>query len=185
MQAIPLRLKGHLLIQPNVFRDERGFFIESFQKTRYEELGIDCDFVQDNHSYSSKRCLRGMHYQSIPGQAKLVRVSRGEIFDVAVDIRPDSPTYGEWEGVFLDGENHHQLFIPIGFAHGFCVLSEEGADVCYKVSSSYCAETEKGFRWDDPTIGIDWPIHDPMVSTRDQSNPWFADMEQPVLMGGK
>ena len=113
-----------------------------------------------------------MHYQSIPGQAKLVRAAVGKIYDVAVDIRPNSPTYGQWEAVILDGESHHQLFIPVGFAHGFCVLSEE-AHVIYKVSSLYDPATEKGFRWDDPSINIEWPVEHPIVSERDQQAPFF------------
>ena len=136
MEVVELSLKGLKLIKPKVFKDSRGFFLESYNEATYQEAGIDASFVQDNHSFSQKNTVRGMHFQTIPGQAKLLRVSQGEIFDVAVDIRPDSPTFGKWEGVILNSTNHHQLFVPIGFAHGFCVLSEE-AHVMYKVSSLY------------------------------------------------
>ena len=173
MDVIELRLEGLKLIKPKVFRDHRGFFLETFQHALYEKLGLEGLFLQENHSYSRKDILRGMHYQSIPGQAKLVRVAVGKIYDVAVDMRPDSPTYGEWEAVVLDDQTLHQLFIPVGFAHGFCVLSDE-AHVLYKVSALYDASTEKGFRWDDPTIGIDWPIEHPIVSERDQQAPYFS-----------
>lgn len=174
MEATQLRLKGLLLIKPKVFQDHRGFFLETFQQSTYEALGIHCPFVQDNHSFSKKGCIRGMHFQSIPGQAKLIRAGVGTIFDVAVDIRPDSPTYGEWEGVILDDQAHHQLFIPVGFAHGFCVMSPE-AHVLYKVSAPYDPNHEKGFRWDDPTVNIDWPVENPIVSDRDQQAPFFKD----------
>jgi len=173
MKAIQLRLEGLLLIKPTVFPDSRGFFLETFQQSSYEKLGIQNPFVQDNHSFSKKGCVRGMHFQSTPGQAKLIRVAVGKIFDVAVDIRPDSPTYGQWEGVTLDGQSHHQLYIPVGFAHGFCVLSSE-AHVLYKVSNPYDPKSEKGFRWDDPTINIQWPIKNPIVSERDQQAPFFS-----------
>lgn len=175
MEATPLRLKGLLLIKPKVFRDSRGFFLETFQQSSYEKAGIQCSFVQDNHSFSQKGCIRGMHFQSIPGQAKLIRVGVGKIFDVAVDIRPDSPTYGQWEGVILDDQSHHQLFIPVGFAHGFCVISPE-AHVLYKVSTPYDPKHEKGFRWDDPTIKIDWPVDNPLISERDQQAPFFEQL---------
>jgi dTDP-4-dehydrorhamnose 3,5-epimerase len=129
--------------------------------------------VQDNHSRSRRGTLRGLHYQSTPGQAKLIRVARGRIFDVAVDIRPRSPTLGRWHGVELSDEDHHQLYIPVGFAHGFCVLSEE-ADVTYKCSSVYAAETERTIRWDDPEIGVEWPIDAPLLSERDQGGEPFS-----------
>lgn len=177
MEVINLRLEGLKLIKPKVFRDDRGFFLESFQESVYEQKGIPSRFVQDNHSYSQRGCIRGMHFQSFPGQAKLIRVSVGEIYDVAVDIRPDSPTYGQWEAVVLDDRFHHQLFVPVGFAHGFCVLSEE-AHVMYKVSTPYQAEFEKGFRWNDPTINISWPVESPIVSERDQIAPFFHEIDQ-------
>ena len=175
MEVQELKLKGVKLISPKVFSDNRGFFFESHQSDRYENAGIDCVFVQDNHSFSKEGTIRGMHFQSEPGQAKLVRVAMGKIFDVVVDIRPHSPTFGKWEGVLLDGMNHQQLFIPVGFAHGFCVLSKE-AHVLYKTSSPCSAETEKGFRFDDPDIGIDWPFKTPTLSDRDQKTPFFREL---------
>lgn len=177
MEIIPLRLKGLKLIKPKIFRDQRGFFFESFQKSLFEKEEIPSFFVQDNHSYSQKGCIRGMHFQTFPGQTKLMRVAVGKIYDVAVDIRPDSPTYGEWEGVLLDDQFHHQLLVPIGFAHGFCVLSED-AHVLYKVSASYDPQHEKGFRWDDPQINIKWPVEHPLVSERDQQAPFFHEIEK-------
>lgn len=175
MQVIDLKLKGLKLIKPKVFEDERGFFLETYQEDVYKQLGIPYAFVQDNHSFSQYGCIRGMHFQLVPGQAKLVRVAEGEIFDVAVDIRPDSPTFGQWESVILDGKSHHQLFIPVGFAHGFCVMSPK-AHVMYRVSHPYVATSEKGFRWDDQSIKIDWPIKDPILSERDQKAPSFQEI---------
>lgn len=180
MEITDLRLQGLKLIKPKVFRDSRGFFLESFQQSVYSQAGITCRFEQDNHSFSRKHCLRGMHFQTYPGQAKLVRVVLGQIYDVAVDIRPHSPTYGQWEAVLLDDQDYHQLFIPIGFAHGFCVLSEE-AHVLYKVSSPYNAQHEKGFRWNDPTVNITWSTHQPLLSTRDEEAPLLNEIaSQPV-----
>lgn len=177
MDIVELRLPDLRLIKPKVFKDGRGFFMESFNGPLYEKNGISETFQQDNHSYSQKGCIRGMHFQSSPGQAKLVRVAVGKIFDVAVDMRPDSPTFGQWEGVMLDALSHWQLFVPVGFAHGFCVLSDE-AHVLYKVTSPYNPQTEKGFRWNDPTIQIDWPIDNPIVSERDQLSPFFRELTQ-------
>jgi len=156
-----------ILITPSVYEDERGFFLESFQKQRYKKLGIDCEFVQDNHSFSNKSVLRGMHFQK--GQAKLVYCPVGQIFDVAVDLRPTSPDFGKWKGVILDEKSHQQFFIPDGFAHGFCVLSEK-AHVLYKVSTAYDAKLESGFRFDDKEVGIKWPISDPILSKRDRDS---------------
>lgn len=177
MEFLDLSLEGLKLIKPKLFKDHRGFFLETFQQSIYQKCGIHCPFEQDNHSFSRKDCIRGMHYQSFPGQAKLIRVAVGKIFDVAVDIRPHSPTYGQWEGVILDDQLHHQLFIPNGFAHGFCVLSSE-AHVLYKVSNPYRPETEKGFRWDDPKINIKWPIENPIISERDQQAPFLHELIQ-------
>lgn len=170
-----LSLKGLKLITPLLFSDDRGYFFESWREGDYRAQGIDCPFVQDNHSSSSKGTLRGMHFQSEPGQAKLVRVIEGCIFDAAVDIRPDSPTFGKWEGVILDSEKHEQLFVPVGFAHGFLVLSQR-AQVLYKVSTVYNPETETGFIWNDPDIGIEWPVENPLVSKRDMEGPTFREM---------
>lgn len=176
MEVKELRLNGLKLIKPKVFRDSRGFFLETFQHSFFEKLGIKVFFQQDNHSYSHCKCIRGMHFQSYPGQAKLVRVAHGKIFDVAVDIRPSSPTFGQWEGVFLDDQDHCQFYIPVGFAHGFCVVSQD-AHVMYKVSNPYDPLYEKGFRWDDPEINIQWPVNDPIVSERDQKAPFFKELE--------
>ncbi len=176
MEIIDLKLNGLKLIKPRLHKDERGFFLETYQSSTYCLHGIDCSFVQDNHSFSQHGCLRGMHFQSQPGQAKLVRAGVGKIFDVAVDIRPHSSTYKQWEGIILDDQQHWQLFIPNGFAHGFCVLSEH-AHVLYKVSTPYNAKYEKGFRWDDPIINIQWPIQNMILSNRDLCAPNFLDIE--------
>jgi dTDP-4-dehydrorhamnose 3,5-epimerase len=175
MDVTNLSLEGLKLIQPAIFADDRGFFTEHYRKPLYASHGILCDFVQDNHSYSKKGTLRGMHFQTAPGQAKLVSVIDGEIFDVVVDIRPDSPTFGRWEGVVLDGKKREQLFIPAGFAHGFCVTSES-AHVFYKVSALYDPATEKGFRFDDPRVGIEWPKLDLLLSSRDQMAPLLHEV---------
>ena len=180
MDVEELELSGLKLVKPRLFADSRGFFLESYSFDRYTEAGIDCVFVQDNHSRSVQGTLRGLHYQSTPGQAKLLRVVSGRIFDVAVDIRPGSPTFGQWRGVMLDSENHHQLFVPIGFAHGFCVVSET-ADVLYKVSSPYVGATECGIAFDDPEIAVAWPVQDPIISERDKKNESFADFRKRIV----
>jgi dTDP-4-dehydrorhamnose 3,5-epimerase len=174
VERLPTRLDGPILLQPRVHGDDRGFFVETFLRDEYRDAGIDVEFVQDNHSRSGRGTLRGLHFQRSPGQAKLIRAARGSIFDVVVDIRPGSPTVGQYEAFELDDINHRQLFVPIGFAHGFCVLSEE-ADVTYKVSSVYDAAEERGIAWDDPAIGIEWPVEAPILSERDRSNPTLAD----------
>jgi dTDP-4-dehydrorhamnose 3,5-epimerase len=168
-----------VLIEPTVHGDDRGFLVETFRQNALAELGIDVGFVQDNHSRSRGQVLRGIHMQR--GQAKLVRCPRGRVWDVAVDLRPDSPTYRRWEGHELDGERHRQLFIPAGFGHGFCLLSGE-ADVIYRLSSYYDPELETGVAWDDPEIGIEWPISDPVLSDRDRSAPRLAEVA-PSLAG--
>ncbi len=175
MKIKDLNLQGAKLICPQIFRDGRGFFLESHEEASYRNVGIETPFIQDNHSCSKEGVIRGMHFQSEPGQAKLVRVAAGKIYDVIVDIRPDSPTFGKWEGIYLDGEEHAQLFIPVGFAHGFCVMSPE-AHVLYKTSAPYNRETERGFRFDDPEIGIEWPIEKPTVSERDRGSPYFYEL---------
>lgn len=158
-------LAGLIEIEPKVQRDLRGFFLESYQEARYKELGLSVKFVQDNHSFSKQGVIRGMHFQK--GQAKLIYCPKGEIFDVVVDIRKESNTFGKWQGFYLSGENHKQLFIPDGFAHGFAVLSKE-AHVMYKVSTYFDKELEKGFLFSDPEVQINWPIKEPIISERDR-----------------
>lgn len=176
MNIYEVPIEGVKLISPQVFKDGRGAFYESFHKKRY---GLFDDFVQDNCSISIKNTLRGMHFSH---QKKLVSVICGKIFDVVVDLRKDSSTYKKWMGFILDDEKFEQLFIPTGCAHGFCVLSEK-AHVIYKVSDYYDPKQEREFRWDDPTIGIDWPIKNPTLSKRDQNSPLFLELEQRCLSG--
>lgn len=173
MEIIDLPLAGAKLIKPRVFRDARGFFLESFSAPRYAAAGMGESWVQDNHSLSRRNSVRGLHYQSTPGQAKLVRVTRGRIYDVLVDIRPSSPTFAQWHGLEIDAEEHNQVYIPIGFAHGFAVLSDI-AEVQYKVSTPYNGATESAIRWNDPDIGVAWPVQDPVLSDRDQQSESFA-----------
>jgi dTDP-4-dehydrorhamnose 3,5-epimerase len=170
MKASQTELEGVLLVEPNVHHDSRGRFFESYAKEKFRAVGIQEDFVQDNQSLSNKNVLRGLHYRVDPEQAKLVRVVKGEVFDVVVDIRKSSPTFGKWQSFILSDTNHHQLYVPVGFAHGFCVLSYT-AEFLYKVSEYYSWEKEKGIIWDDPDIGIDWPISNPILSDKDKSNP--------------
>jgi dTDP-4-dehydrorhamnose 3,5-epimerase len=172
MQKLSTKLTGPVLLAPAVRGDEQGFFLESYRRGALSEYDIEDEFVQDNHPRSSRWIVRGMHYQ--PGQAKLIRCVRGSVFDVLVDIRPDSPQFGDWEGFVLDDVGHHQLYCPDGFAHGFCVLSEI-ADVAYKVSTFYDPLTESGFGFDDPEVGIEWPDRDQLVaSERDRTAPTLA-----------
>ena len=152
-------IDGVIIIEPTVFGDERGYFMETYQKEEFKQLGLDVDFVQDNQSSSHKGVLRGLHFQYTQPQGKLVRVISGEVFDVAVDLRKDSPTYGKWESVTLSAENKKQFYIPPGFAHGFVVLSDS-AEFTYKCTDYYKADDEGGIQWDDPEIGINWPIDD-------------------------
>jgi len=180
MNVLDTPLSGLKVVTPKVFSDVRGYFVETYQRERYAASGIDVEFVQDNHSRSSRGTLRGLHYQSSPGQAKLVRAATGRIFDVAVDIRPGSPTFGQHFGIVLDDIQHQQLFVPIGFAHGFCVLSET-ADVCYRVSSPYDATVECSVRFDDPDLAVDWPVKEPLVSERDRNADSFANYRKRVL----
>jgi dTDP-4-dehydrorhamnose 3,5-epimerase len=168
-RRLETRIDGLVLVEPRVIADDRGFFFETFRANEYAELGIDVPFVQDNHSRSLRGTIRALHFQLEPGQAKLVRAARGSIWDVAVDLRQDSPTYGRYEAFELSDENARQIFVPVGFAHGFCVTSET-ADVAYKVSSYYEGATERGIAFDDPAIGIPWPVEEPLVSERDLSN---------------
>lgn len=175
MNTNNLMFAGVKKISGKIFFDDRGFFRETFRKPLYQELGIDVDFVQDNHSFSKQGTIRGMHFQRKPGQAKLITVMSGKIYDVVVDIRPESPTFGKWEGVYLDSASGEQLFIPVGFAHGFCVVSEE-AHVCYKVSNIFDPEQEMSFRYDDPFVGIQWPITNPIVSEKDLTCPTLKEV---------
>jgi dTDP-4-dehydrorhamnose 3,5-epimerase len=176
MRVLPTRLAGPLLLEPAVLGDHRGFFAETFRADAWAEAGVDVQFVQDNHSRSRRGTLRGIHFQLSPGQAKLVRCARGAIFDVVVDLRRDSPTFGQWEGFVLDDESMRQLFVPIGFGHGFCVTSEV-ADVAYKCSSYYDPATESEIAYDDPDLAIAWPTDvEPLVSERDANAPRLADV---------
>lgn len=179
MKSYPGGLEGLIVVEPKVFRDDRGFFLEPYNAPRYKAAGIDVDFVQDNHSVSSYGVLRGLHFQTSPGQAKLLRCTHGRIWDVAVDIRPQSATFGKWWAVELNDELHNQLFIPVGFAHGFCVLSET-AEVMYKCSNVYDPVTESGVAWNDPDIGVAWPVKDPIISNRDMGNQSFAEFRAKV-----
>lgn len=176
MKVIKTKLKGVLIIEPQVFGDHRGFFLETFQAKRYQEAGITLNFVQDNHSRSSKGVLRGLHYQITQPQGKLVRVILGEVFDVAVDIDKTSPTYGQWEGLILSEENKHQLYVPPGYAHGFVVLSDT-ADFEYKCTDYYNPQDEGSIRWNDPDINIDWPFQNPTLSEKDENAPFLKDLD--------
>jgi dTDP-4-dehydrorhamnose 3,5-epimerase len=174
MEIVALPLAGLFLVKPKVITDSRGFFQESYRKDALEKAGIHVDFVQDNHSRSGQNTVRGLHFQRPsavgPGQAKLLRVTMGKVFDVAVDIRKGSPTFGQWHGEILDENNAHQLYVPVGFAHGFCVMSER-ADVLYKVSTVYDPATESGFQFDDAKVGVKWP------ATRDNAVLSKRDIE--------
>lgn len=166
-----LTLPGLALVRPRVHGDPRGFFLESFRKSDFEAIGLPGDFHQDNHARSGPGVLRGLHYQVHPAeQGKLIRVVRGVVFDVAVDIRPDSPTFGSWEGVMLTEDRPEMLYIPPGFAHGYKVMGE-GADLVYKVTAEYREELDRGIRWDDPRLGIEWPGGEPVLSDRDRALP--------------
>lgn len=177
MKIEPTAIPEVLLVEPDVHRDARGFFLETFQERRYAEGGIRERFVQDNHSRSGRGTLRGLHAQIEPAQGKLVRATAGEIFDVAVDLRRGAPTFGRWAGHRLSGENFRQLWIPPGFAHGFCVLSET-ADVEYKCTAFYTPAGEISVAWNDPAIGIDWPLREPVLSERDRAAPRLAEIEE-------
>ena len=173
-------LPGVFTIEPTVFKDDRGFFMETYHREKYAEIGVDQTFVQDNRSRSTRRTLRGLHYQLHHPQGKLVYVTSGKILDVAADIRRGSPTFGRWTGTILSEENNRQLFIPEGFAHGFCVLSET-ADVVYKCSELYDPDDEHGILWSDPTIDIVWPIENPILSEKDSQSPLLAEMPEELL----
>ena len=173
-------LPGVILIEPQVFEDPRGFFMETFHKKKYAVEGIDRVFVQDNHSHSKQGTLRGLHYQLRHAQGKLIYVMAGEVFDVAVDIRRGAPTFGKWSGTYISAENKRQLYIPEGFAHGFSVLSET-ADVIYKCTDFYTPGDEYGIFWADPTIDIDWKTESPVLSKRDSQNPELSQVAEELL----
>jgi dTDP-4-dehydrorhamnose 3,5-epimerase len=176
MKVSHSKLKGCVIIEPRVFGDDRGFFLETFQAVRYEqEAGIDLPFVQDNHSRSARGVLRGLHFQKTKPQGKLVRVVRGEVYDVAVDIRKGSPTFGEWEGVILSEDNKKQFWVPPGFAHGFVVLSDT-ADFEYKCTDYYDPSDEGSILWSDADLNIPWPIANPVLSTKDESAKRLVDL---------
>ncbi|MEO0247248.1 MAG: dTDP-4-dehydrorhamnose 3,5-epimerase [candidate division WOR-3 bacterium] len=177
-----LEIPDVILIEPTIFKDERGHFLEVYREDIYQEY-VPCRFVQENLSFSRKNVLRGLHYQKkVAAQAKLVQVVQGEVFDVAVDIRKGSPTYGKWVGVILSSENNLLLYIPEGFAHGFCVLSET-ATLLYRVSSFYSPRDDRGIVWNDPEINIEWPIKDPILSPKDQNLPLLKDADNDFYYG--
>ena len=178
MNVIQTKLKDCVIIEPKVFGDHRGFFLETFQAERYREMaGITLPFVQDNHSRSAKGVLRGLHFQKTKPQGKLVRVVSGEVYDVAVDIRQDSPSFGQWEGVLLSEENKRQFWVPPGFAHGFVVLSDT-ADFKYKCTDYYDPSDEGSLIWNDPVLAITWPLEAPTLSDKDSKAPTFAELFQ-------
>jgi len=173
MKVTTCDLQGLLIIEPDVFGDNRGYFMESWNRQRYRDAGLDFDFVQDNFSLSHRGTLRGLHFQNPLAQGKLVSVLQGEVFDVGVDIRRSSPTFGRWFGMTLSAENKRQFFLPPGFAHGFLVLSEM-ALFHYKCTDYYSPKDEQGFRWDDPDVGIKWPVENPILSKRDAAAPCLS-----------
>ena len=179
MEFVPTRLPEVILIKPRVFGDERGFFLETWKEKRFAVAGIDAHFVQDNHSHSVRHTLRGLHFQILQPQGKLVRVAQGAVYDVAVDMRRSSPRFGQWVGVELSSENHHMLWVPPGFAHGYLALSER-ADFLYKCTDYYAPKHERAVRWDDPSIGVAWPLTRgaaPTVSPKDALAPLLAEAE--------
>ena len=175
-------LPGVILIEPRVFRDDRGYFLETWSRQRYQEAGLPADFVQDNLSYSKAGVLRGLHYQHPTAQGKFVSVLRGEVFDVAVDIRRGSPTFGKWEGFVLSAENGRQLYVPEGFAHGFVVTSED-ALFSYKCTAPYDPAAEGSVAWDDPALGISWPVSAPTLAAKDRAAPRLGDIPPDRLPG--
>ena len=188
-KLIKAPIEGLYIIEPTVFGDNRGFFMESYNRREFEEIGLDMNFVQDNHSRSKKGVLRGLHFQKKHPQGKLVRVIRGKVFDVAVDLRKGSPTFGKWYGIILSDENHLMFYIPEGFAHGFLVLSEE-ADFFYKCTDFYYPEYDAGIIWNDPDIGIKWSfeeygIKEPILSEKDSKLPRLRDIEIPFEYSGE
>jgi len=183
MRIVETAIPGLLLIEPRIVQDERGFFVETYHESRYAQAGVTAHFVQDNHSHSLRGVLRGLHYQLRRPQAKLVRVARGEVFDVAVDIRRGSPTFGQWHSALLSDTNGRQIFIPAGFAHGFCVLSEV-ADLEYKCSEFYDPEDQLGVIWNDADLGIAWPVATPILSEQDRGLPRLSEASLPEYGSG-
>ncbi|MFO8085836.1 MAG: dTDP-4-dehydrorhamnose 3,5-epimerase [Desulfobacterales bacterium] len=177
MKAITTPIDGLLVFEPDIFEDDRGFFLETFHQQKYSALGVATEFVQDNVSFSLNGVLRGLHFQVGKPQAKLVQVLHGEVFDVAVDLRPNSPTFKQWFGITLSGKNLRQMFIPGGFAHGYCVVGKS-ALFAYKCSSFYSPSDEKGLLWSDPQIGIRWPISNPILSEKDQKLPRLSEFSE-------
>lgn len=186
MKIVDTTLDEVKIVEPKVFKDSRGFFMESFHQKKFEEMGLIYDFIQDNHSLSiDKDVIRGLHYQLKPfAQTKLVRVITGAIYDVAVDIRKGSPTFGQWVGVTLSEQNNRMLLVPKGFAHGFCTLSEN-THVQYKVDEYYSAENDRGIMWNDPTLAIDWPSNKPILSKKDKNQPFLENIENNFVYQGK
>lgn len=184
MRFLPTELPGVIIIEPDVYRDRRGFFLETYHADKYREGGIGVLFVQDNHSCSRRGTVRGLHAQRRRPQGKLMRVSRGAILDVAADIRRGSPTFGRWVAVTLSADNFRQLYVPPGFAHGFCVTSEI-AELQYKCTEVYDPSDEITIRWNDPDLAIEWPVHEPLLSDRDRAAPRLAEMMDmlPVFTG--
>ncbi|HBU12678.1 MAG TPA: dTDP-4-dehydrorhamnose 3,5-epimerase [Clostridiales bacterium] len=178
MDGYTTDIDGLMIVKPDVHGDSRGWFMESYSKPKFKELGIDCDFVQDNHSYSAKKgVLRGLHFQLAPmGQCKLIRCTRGAIRDVAADLRPGSPTYREWVSVELSAENKAMFFIPVGFAHGFVTLTDD-VEIQYKVDTIYSPAHDRSIRYNDPDIGVDWGIEDPVLSDKDRNAPLLKDSD--------
>ena len=182
MNIIKTKIKDLVIIEPKVFGDERGFFYEMFQAERYKAAGINADFVQDNRSRSTQGVLRGLHFQKNKPQGKLVSVTEGEVFDIAVDLRPHSDTFGQHEAVLLTGENKLQFYVPPGFAHGFCVLSET-ADFQYKCTDYYDPNDESGLLWNDPELAIHWPLNNPLLSDKDKIQPTFSEIKDKLING--
>lgn len=183
MNRVETRLDGLVLLEPRAHRDERGYFLETFRESVLRDLGIEHAWVQENHSRSRRGVVRGMHFQVGEGQAKLVRCARGSIVDAVVDVRPESPTYGEWEAHELSDDNHRTLYVPVGFAHGFCVTSE-AADVVYKCSSYYDPELERAIAYDDPDVAIEWPGGELTASPRDAAAPRLRELEPELSLAG-
>jgi dTDP-4-dehydrorhamnose 3,5-epimerase len=178
----PQAIAGVVLVQPQIFQDERGYFLETFKAAEYRENGIEVDFLQDNYSYSAANVLRGLHFQTNPkAQGKLIQVMQGRIFDVAVDLRLGSPTYKQWLHVVLDDVQHNLLWIPPGVAHGFCVLSPT-ANIIYKCSEYYSPVTERAIHWNDPELNIAWPVKEPLISPKDAANKPLSDLSETDLL---